>query len=100
MADAAGRFQARAEVFGALADGTLVHRWTLASDRGMTVRVLTYGGIVQAIEVPDRDGRPANVALGTQHYPDAPNQPGFPSTVLRPGQVYRSSTTYRFSVSG
>ena len=50
--------------------------------------------------MPDRDGRPANVALETQHFPDAPNQPGFPSTVLRPGQVYRSSTTYRFSVSG
>jgi aldose 1-epimerase len=64
MEDAVGGFRTGAEVFGALADGTLVHRWTLAGDRGMTVRVLTYGGIVQAIEVPDRDGRPANVALG------------------------------------
>jgi aldose 1-epimerase len=42
----------------------------------------------------------AGFALETQHYPDSPNQPAFPSTVLRPGQVYRSSTTYRFSVSG
>jgi aldose 1-epimerase len=41
-----------------------VHRWTVVNHRGMTVTVLTYGGIVQAIEVPDRDGRPANVALG------------------------------------
>ena len=64
MEDAAGRFRTRAEEFGALADGTLVQRWTLAGDRGMTVRVLTYGGIVQAIEVPGRDGRPANVTLG------------------------------------
>jgi aldose 1-epimerase len=63
MADAAGRFRARAEEVGVLADGTMVHRWTLAGDR-MTVRVLTYGGIVQSIEVPDRDGRQANVALG------------------------------------
>jgi aldose 1-epimerase len=35
-----------------------------------------------------------------QHFPDTPNQPGFPSTVLRPGQVYQSATVYRFSVSG
>jgi hypothetical protein len=63
VADTAGRFRVRAEEVGALADGTVVHRWTLAGDR-MTVRVLTYGGIVQSIEVPDRDGRQANVALG------------------------------------
>ena len=36
----------------------------------------------------------------TEHFPDTPNQPGFPSTVLRPGQVYQSATVYRFSVSG
>jgi aldose 1-epimerase len=55
---------AEAEPFGALADGTVVHRYTLDNGRGLVVRVLTYGGILQTIEVPDRDGRPANVALG------------------------------------
>ena len=35
--------------------------------------------------------------LETQHYPDSPNQPSFPSTVLRPGQTYKTSTTYKFS---
>ena len=35
------------------------------------------------------------VAFETQHFPDAPNQPGFPSTVLRPGTVYRSTTLFR-----
>ncbi|MEU9651258.1 aldose epimerase family protein [Streptomyces sp. NPDC048110] len=38
------------------------------------------------------------VALETQHFPDSPNRPGFPSTVLRPGEVFRSETVYRFSV--
>jgi aldose 1-epimerase len=38
------------------------------------------------------------LALETQHCPDSPNQPRFPSTVLRPGQVFRSTTIYRFSV--
>ena len=34
----------------------------------------------------------------TQHYPDSPNQPSFPSTVLRPGEVFRSLSEYVFSV--
>ncbi|MCX7722306.1 MAG: galactose mutarotase [Verrucomicrobiae bacterium] len=33
-----------------------------------------------------------------QHYPDSPNKPHFPSTVLRPGQVYRNKIIYKFSV--
>lgn len=37
-------------------------------------------------------------ALETQHFPDSPNQPAFPSTVLKPGQVYRTSSSYKFSV--
>jgi aldose 1-epimerase len=37
------------------------------------------------------------VCLETQHFPDSPNQPAFPSTVLRPGQVYRSTTVHTFS---
>ena len=41
----------------------------------------------------------AAVALETQHYPDSPNRPDFPSTVLRPGETYRSTTIYRFGVS-
>lgn len=36
--------------------------------------------------------------LETQHYPDSPNKPNFPSTVLRPGETYTSKTVYRFSV--
>jgi aldose 1-epimerase len=43
-------------------------------------------------------GRRGAVCLETQHFPDSPNQPGFPSTVLRPGEVFRSSTTFKFSV--
>ncbi len=37
------------------------------------------------------------LALETQHFPDSPNQPGFPSTVLRPGERFHSATEYRFS---
>jgi len=36
--------------------------------------------------------------LETQHFPDSPNKPEFPSTILRPGEEYRSTTTYVFGV--
>ncbi len=36
--------------------------------------------------------------LETQHFPDSPNQPNFPSTVLLPGNTFRSTTVFRFSV--
>ena len=47
-------------------------------------------------------GYPLRSALcfETQHYPDSPNIPHFPSTVLRPGETYHSTTIYKFSVEG
>jgi aldose 1-epimerase len=54
------------------------------------------------------DGKPAGggtvfkyrtgLCLETQHFPDSPNQPGFPSTILRPGQVYAERTRLDFRV--
>ena len=47
-----------------------------------------------------KSGRPyvhrGGLCLETQHFPDSPNQPGFPSTVLRPGETYRQVTEYVF----
>lgn len=43
--------------------------------------------------------RHGGVALETQHFPDSPNHPDFPSTILRPGVDFRSRTIYRFGVS-
>lgn len=37
------------------------------------------------------------LCLETQHFPDSPNRPSFPSTVLRPGQTYRSTTVHSFT---
>ncbi|MFJ1790933.1 aldose epimerase family protein [Kitasatospora griseola] len=39
----------------------------------------------------------AGIALETQHFPDSPSRPDYPSTLLRPGENYRSRTVYRFS---
>jgi len=42
-------------------------------------------------------GKREGFCLETQHYPDSPNHPEFPSTVLRPGESFQSETIYRFS---
>lgn len=41
----------------------------------------------------------SGIALETQHYPDSPNHPEFPSTVLRPGETLKTSTVWLFSAS-
>ncbi len=43
-------------------------------------------------------GKQSAMCLETQHYPDSPNQPKFPTTVLRPGETYRHTTIHNFSV--
>lgn len=42
--------------------------------------------------IQSRDG----LALETQHFPDSPNKSGFPDTILRPGETFRSTTLFRF----
>ena len=50
-----------------------------------------------------KSGRPysrrTGFALETQHYPDSPNHPEFPSTILAPGETYRSKTVFAFKVN-
>ncbi|MFC8423134.1 aldose epimerase family protein [Streptomyces sp. NPDC057236] len=60
---APGRGKPVKSLFGRLADGTKVHSWSLENG-GTRMKVLSYGGIVQSLEIPDRRGRYANVSLG------------------------------------
>jgi aldose 1-epimerase len=39
----------------------------------------------------------AGLCLETQHFPDSPNQPAFPNTILNPGETYTQTTVYKFS---
>jgi aldose 1-epimerase len=48
------------------------------------------------LAIRPRDG----IALETQHIADSPHRPGFPTTLLRPGRVYRSTTIWRFGTAG
>jgi aldose 1-epimerase len=52
------------EPFGVTADGEPVDRYTLTNTQGMEMTVLTFGGVIQKLRVPDRKGRLRNVVLG------------------------------------
>ena len=61
-----------------------------------------YSGNFLDGSLRDDDGDPfeyrSGFALETQHFPNSPNEPDFPSTLLRPGEEYESRTVYSFSV--
>jgi aldose 1-epimerase len=59
-----GHLDVKRERFGTMPNGTVVHRYTLTNARGMEVKLITYGGAIQSLRVPDRRGRRANVTLG------------------------------------
>ena len=67
---------------------------------GRFVEVFTEEPALQFYSGNFLDGTPyafrSGLCLETQHYPDSPNRPGFPSVVLRPGETYATSTSYRF----
>ncbi|TDD20615.1 aldose epimerase family protein [Nonomuraea diastatica] len=88
-------------------DGAYDHCFVLDGDirvtaGGLSMEVTTTepgvqfysGSMLDGVATPY--GPFAGLCLETQHFPDAPNQPQFPSTVLRPGEIRTSSTTYRF----
>ncbi|MER6343894.1 aldose epimerase family protein [Streptomyces sp. NPDC001595] len=85
------------EVFGRLADGTKVHRWSLQNG-GTRLKVLSYGGIVQSLELPDRRGRYANVSLGFDNVEDyVASSPYFGALIGRYGNRIAKG---RFTLDG
>ncbi|MET7696576.1 MULTISPECIES: aldose epimerase family protein [unclassified Streptomyces] len=56
-------------LFGKLADGTKIYSWALENG-GTRLKVLSWGGIVQSLEIPDRHGRYTNVSLGFDNIED------------------------------
>lgn len=98
------------------------HNWVLVKEKGLRLAATvyeTYSGRYMEVWTTEpglqfysgnfldgtligKSGRPyphrSGLCLETQHYPDSPNQPSFPSTILNPGEVYKTTTVYRFSV--
>jgi aldose 1-epimerase len=54
----------RKEIFGKMADGREVELYTLTNSNGVKTRIMTYGGIVVSLEVPDRNGKLGDIVLG------------------------------------
>lgn len=88
---------------GKLALAASVHEPTT----GRTLAVLTtepglqfYCGNFLDGKLTGKSGKPYNFRNGfcleTQHYPDSPNQPSFPSTILQPGKTLKSTTVFQF----
>jgi len=93
---------------GTKADG-LNHAATVTGDKsGIVMNVYTqepglqfYSGNFMASKNTFSDGSKDDYrtafAMETQHFPDSPNEPSYPSTVLKPGQVYKTYSLYNFS---
>ena len=95
-------------------NGTAAEGMTLAArvhepTTGRTLEILTTEPAIQFYSGNFLDGtltgkggvvyqHRTGFCLETQHYPDSPNQPGFPSTILRPGEEYSTRTLFRFGV--
>ncbi|MET9115672.1 aldose epimerase family protein [Streptomyces longwoodensis] len=93
------------ELFGTLADGTKVHRWSLQNG-GTRLKVLSYGGIVQSLEIPDKHGRYANVSAGFAALEDyVASSPYFGALIGRygnrigKGRFTLDGTAYHLSVN-
>jgi aldose 1-epimerase len=84
--------------FGTLPDGVRIEAVTLTNGHGVRARIITYGATLQALEVPDRNGQIADVALGYDDlagYVDKPNYYG--ATI---GRYANRIAGARFSLDG
>jgi aldose 1-epimerase len=92
------------------ADGTLKQAAELHADKsGIKMEVLTTEPAIQVYSGNYLDGsvsgkagkaysKRSGLCLETQHYPDSPNHPEFPTTVLNAGEQFKSKTVYRFFI--
>ncbi len=90
--------------YGKLPDGTEIEQYTMTNANGMLVSVVTYGAVVTTVEVPDRDGKIANVTLYRDSLADymemkngKPTTPYFGATIGRYGNRIAKG---RFTVDG
>ncbi len=76
--------------------GRLMETWTTKPGMQFYCGNFLDGSLIgkEAVKYQRRSG----FCLETQHFPDSPNQPGFPSPVLHPGEFYKTTTIYKFKV--
>jgi aldose 1-epimerase len=85
----------KAAVLTHAASGRMMEVWT--TEPGLQ---FYSGNFLDGSLVDTKNGKPyikyGALCLEAQHFPDSPNQPAFPSTILQPGQVYTQTTLYKF----
>ena len=86
------------EAFGTLACGAQVERYTMTNALGASVSILNYGGIIQAIRVPDAQGHLADVALGYADMKGYTENPGYLGALI--GRVGNRIDGGRFALNG
>lgn len=82
----------------AVGDKTGIAMEVITDQPGMQLYTGNWMQSENTIKYGLKDNHREAFCLETQHFPDSPNHPEFPSTVLEPGKVFRSTTIYKFSV--
>jgi aldose 1-epimerase len=86
------------EVFGKTLDGKEVHLFTLRNTKGLTAKIMTYGGLITELHVPDKDGRTADVVLGFSDFESYLK--GHPHFGCITGRVANRISKARFELDG
>ncbi|MFL5620348.1 MAG: aldose epimerase family protein [Gemmatimonadaceae bacterium] len=94
----ASRSAVRREPFGTTADGHAVERFTLTSTSGITITVLSFGGVIQSIVAPDRTGALADVTLGYDTLPEYEKDKSYLGALV--GRYANRIRAGRFSLDG
>lgn len=84
--------------FGKMPDGTPVQQFTLRNAHGMLVRVMTYGAILNEVQVPDRNGAMTNIVLGANSLDRYLSRFQTPAAVM--GRVANRIANARFTLDG
>ncbi|MCD4727095.1 MAG: galactose mutarotase [Pirellulales bacterium] len=93
-----GKMSNKKEPFGKTPEGAEVDLYTLTNANGLRVKIMTYGATITSVEVPDRDGRLANVTLSLDSLDDyLKDHPFFGSTV---GRYANRIAKGKFSIDG
>lgn len=88
----------RREPFGTTADGRAVEQFTLTSTAGITITVLSFGGAIQSILIPDRRGAMADVTLGYDTLPEYEQDKSYLGSLV--GRYANRIRAGRFSLDG
>lgn len=84
--------------FGSLADGRAVDRYTLDNGKGITVKILNWGGVIQSLAVPDRAGKPGEIGLGFDTLDEYLAKPNYYGALI--GRVANRIRDGRFTLDG